>query len=55
VQVLLGNRKSKPKGGTVRRLLLLAALCMALALAFAPAALAQDEYDCDDFEFQEDA
>jgi hypothetical protein len=39
----------------VRRPLLLAALCMALALAFAPAAMAQDEFDCDDFTYQEDA
>lgn len=39
----------------MRRLLLLAALCMALALAFAPAAMAQDEFDCSDFDTQEEA
>ncbi len=39
----------------MRRLLLLMGLCMALALAFAPAAMAQDEFDCDDFTYQEDA
>ena len=39
----------------MRRLLLLAALCMALALAFAPAAMAQDPADCADFSTQEEA
>ena len=39
----------------MRRLLLLTALCMVGALVFAPAALAQDEFDCADFETQEQA
>ena len=48
VQVLFGFGESKPKGGTVKRLLLLMALCMALALVFAPVALAQDDLNCAD-------
>ncbi len=39
----------------MRRLLLLVALSMVGVLIFAPAALAQDEFDCDDFDTQEDA
>lgn len=39
----------------MRRLLLLAALCMATALVFAPAAMAQEEFDCSDFDTQEEA
>ena len=47
----------------MRRLSLLAALCMALALVFAQAAVAQSRgpsgadgtYNCEDFDFQEDA
>ena len=55
VQVLGGNRGKQAKGGTVRRLLLLAALAMLGTLVVAPAALAQDEFDCEDFTYQEDA
>jgi len=36
-------------------LLLLTALCMAAVLMFAPAAMAQDEFDCEDFATQEEA
>lgn len=39
----------------MRKLLVMTALCMLGALAFAPAVLAQDEFDCDDFATQEDA
>ncbi len=39
----------------MRRLLLLATLCMVAALVFAPAAMAQDEFDCSDFDTQEEA
>jgi hypothetical protein len=39
----------------LRKLLLLAALCMAVVLVFAPAAMAQDEFDCEDFDTQEEA
>ena len=39
----------------MRKVLLLAALCMAAVLVFAPAAMAQDEFDCDDFDTQEEA
>lgn len=47
----------------MRRVLLLAALCMALALVFAQAAVAQQRgpsgadgtFNCEDFDFQEDA
>lgn len=39
----------------MRKLLVITASCMIGALVFAPAALAQDEFDCDSFEFQEDA
>lgn len=39
----------------MRRLLLLAASCMAAALVFAPAAMAQVDYDCSDFATQEEA
>ena len=39
----------------MRRLLLLTALCMAAVLMFAPAAMAQDEFDCEDFATQEEA
>jgi LPXTG-motif cell wall-anchored protein len=40
----------------MRRFMLLAAMCAALTLAMAPAVMAQtDEFDCIDFEFQEDA
>lgn len=39
----------------MRRMLLLAALCMTLSTAFASAALAQDEFDCADFATQEEA
>jgi hypothetical protein len=39
----------------LRKLLLLAALCMAAVLVFAPAAMAQDEFDCEDFDTQEEA
>lgn len=47
----------------MRRLLLLAALCMAMALVFAQVAVAQSRgpsgadgsYNCEDFDFQEDA
>ena len=44
-------------GGTVRKVLLLAALAMAATLVFAPAALAQDpsRYNCSDFETQAEA
>lgn len=34
---------------------MMTALCMIGALVFAPAVLAQDEFDCDDFATQEDA
>lgn len=54
VRVLSGEGHPT-EGGTLRRLLLLAALCMATTLMFAPAAMAQDEFDCGDFDFQEDA
>lgn len=47
VQVLFGEGKST-EGGTVRKLLLLAALCMVGALVFAPAAMAQEDVDCDE-------
>ena len=43
------------RGRTLRKLLLLAALCMAAVLVFAPAAMAQDEFDCEDFDTQEEA
>jgi hypothetical protein len=39
----------------VRKLLHLAALCALATLAFAPTALAQDLYDCSDFDTQEEA
>ena len=39
----------------MRKLLLLAALCMAGALVFAPAVVAQTDYDCADFSTQEEA
>lgn len=41
----------------MKRSMLLAALCAALVLAMAPAVVAQttDLYDCDDFQFREDA
>ena len=39
----------------MRRLLLLAALCMAATLVFSPAVMAQADYDCSDFETQEEA
>ncbi len=39
----------------MRRLLLLTALCIAAVAVFAPAAMAQDEFDCEDFATQEDA
>ena len=48
VQGPFGVGESKPKGGTVRKLLLMAALCMAATLAFAPMAMAQDDLNCDD-------
>lgn len=58
VQVLFGLGESKQKGGTVKRVLLLAALCMALALVFAQVAVAQSRgpsgadgtYNCEDFD-----
>jgi hypothetical protein len=53
VQVLSGVEKATQRG-TVRRLLL-AALCMAATFAFAPAAVAQDELNCEDFATQEEA
>jgi uncharacterized protein HemX len=53
------------EGGTLRKVLLLVALCMAAVLAFAPVAAAQstsasasasaENLNCSDFEFQEDA
>lgn len=39
----------------MRRLLLLATLCMVGALVFAPAVVAQTDYDCSDFSTQEEA
>ena len=41
----------------MRRFMLLTALCAALVLALTPAVMAQttDQFDCGDFEFQEDA
>ncbi len=39
----------------MRKLLLLTALCMMAALVFAPAVLAQTDYDCSDFATQEEA
>jgi hypothetical protein len=39
----------------VRRLALLALMSMLAMVVFAPAALAQDEFDCDDFDTQEEA
>ena len=40
----------------MRRFMLLAALCAALVLAMAPTVMAQtNQYNCGDFEFQEDA
>lgn len=54
MQALSGEGNST-EGGTLRRLLLLAALCMAAVFVFAPAAMAQDEFDCSDFDTQEEA
>ena len=54
VQVLSGEGKST-EGGTVRKLLLLATLCMVAALVFAPAALAQQDLNCSDFATQPEA
>ncbi|MDP9438821.1 MAG: excalibur calcium-binding protein, partial [Actinomycetota bacterium] len=40
----------------MRRIMLLATLCAALVLALAPTAMAQtNQFNCPDFEFQEDA
>ena len=39
----------------MRKVLLLAALAMAATLVFAPAVLAQQDYDCADFATQEEA
>ncbi len=50
----LSGEGTTTEGGTLRRLLLLAALCMVGALVFAPAALAQD-LDCASFDTQEEA
>lgn len=47
VQVL-SDEGNTTEGGTLRRLLLLAALCMVAALVFAPAAMAQEDVDCDE-------
>jgi hypothetical protein len=43
------------RGGTLRKLSFLTLLCMLGTLIFAPAALAQDEFNCDDFATQEEA
>lgn len=48
MQVPFGSGESKKKGGIVGKLLLIAALCMAATLAFAPMAIAQDDLNCAD-------
>ena len=62
MQVLSDEGKST-EGGTLRRFLLLTAICMAATLVFAQVAMAQSRgpsgadgsYNCEDFDFQEDA